>query len=280
MKYKVSPNFYWSSQTSKNYTGEEISILFDHLHPKKIVAEVSRKKVVKQGALVDAAYPEYWEKYNWSRAGALCLTALDDLPAKSIVCLDEDKTPQLSSLDFAALLKRRSLRFFSKAPISSQQLERVLTDVTKMLKRKVWIDAYVLIQKVDGYERGSYKIDKKTNRLIQTKAGLDKKKLLECLRGQWWVEGGGACLFFVISWKKLMSKRNDYSRGYIDMLLRLGEIGQEVVHSVYKEKLGCWMTPALHETLAAEILGTDTAAEEAMYFIKIGKPEENNGKSA
>ena len=60
------------------------------------------------------------------------------------------------------------------------------------------------------------------------------------------------------------------SRGYIELYIRLGEVGQELVHAAYCNGLAGWMTPAVRESKVCFLLGIDDAKEEPLYFLKFG----------
>jgi hypothetical protein len=97
--------------------------------------------------------------------------------------------------------------------------------------------------------------------------------LLEWAHGQWWLNGGGFCCFFIVSLKEFQVKRALNPSNYFEMLVLLGAAGQALLNSAYRNGLGAWMTPAISESMSAKIMGLNAAEEEALYFFKVGIPQ-------
>jgi hypothetical protein len=195
---------------------------------------------------------------------------------------------KLSSAHFAQsfphLLNRRTERFFTEEAVSLEMLTAIAADVSTSITDNSWLSFRVLAQGVEGLTPGVYSYDAKAGALLQRVDHYSRKELLECLHGQWWLNGGGFCWFFVVSLSKLAKSKTSNNSGgsantprnYFEMIVLLGAAGQALVNSAYSHNLGCWMTPALSETQSAKILGlnVDTNnSEEALYFFKVGVPE-------
>ncbi|MBX9686238.1 MAG: nitroreductase family protein [Candidatus Obscuribacterales bacterium] len=178
---------------------------------------------------------------------------------------------------FDSLIQRRTERFFTDDAVSKTQIQNVLSELSLWLQNKNWISAYFLVQAVEGLEPGIYSLDRNTAALKNELPHYTRKELLECLHGQWWLNGGGFCCFFVVFHEDLrQSKLKPAS--YFDMLIDVGAAGQALVTAAYKNGLGTWMTPALSESLAAKILGLDQNKQEALYFFKVGIPQKPTGE--
>lgn len=178
----------------------------------------------------------------------------------------------LSGKALAALLNRRTERFFSDEKVSLATLSKVAEQVDAAIGDNRWLSFRVLVQGVEGLERGVYTYDGEHGfeRSVDTYV---RKDLLDCVHGQWWLNGGGVCWFFSISLSELAKQRESNPHDYFELIVALGAVGQALVNAAYENGLGCWMTPAVSESLAAKILGLNSSEEEALYFFKVGIPE-------
>ncbi|PLK48572.1 SagB/ThcOx family dehydrogenase [Uliginosibacterium sp. TH139] len=188
-------------------------------------------------------------------------------------------------IDFDSLLRRRSHRTFLRKPVSLEVLSNVLHESTQSYrdgeKSKesgdtlfylnsfyTWLNIYVLIQGVDGFSPGVYQYDPISHTLGVIKLGDFNSEIKECIANQGWIEGGGFCIFIGVQWERY-SWVYRHSRAYINLLVQIGEFGQELLMHSYKYGLGGWMTPAVNEVKAAWLLGIGEE-EDAMYFMKFG----------
>jgi SagB-type dehydrogenase family enzyme len=197
-----------------------------------------------------------------------------------------DAEPITTSLD--ALVARRSCRAFNLASITLDDFSRTLFTSTIRVRMAedskasgdpyyllnsfyTWLDVYVAVQGVEGLERGIYQYDTLRHELRHVNKLGDDKEISSCIQRQDWIGGGGFSLFVVVEWHRYMWLYR-HSRAYINLLVQLGEFGQEVLQAAYSIGLAGWLTPAVNESLAAAFLRLDTAREDAMSFIKIGPP--------
>lgn len=235
---------------------------------------------VKHGLLVECddtgnGAGSTWEDYNLQRAANYMFSDFQsqshsaDLSFKAH--LNQSKEGLAASL--STLLNRRTERFFTDEAVPLEVLAEIAADVNNAIGENSWLSFRILVQGVDGIEPGVYALEPKTGACTSCVENHTRKDLLECLHGQWWLNGGGVCWFFVVSLSELAKHEKSNPRSYFEMIALLGSIGQALVSSVYKHGLGCWMTPALSETLSAQILGLSPNDEEALYFFKVGIPE-------
>jgi hypothetical protein len=237
--------------------------------------------VIEDSETTSSTSSNIWETYNWQRAAFVAFAPQNSNPTgRSAVnngaehrwqsnCLSTE-----SSVLLDAMLQRRTQRFFSEQPVARAVLQNVIAELATYMQGKQWLSAFVVVQAVDELPSGVYKLDSETATLITQRHKFARKDLLDCLHGQWWLNGGGLCWFFTVSFAELKTASYGYPSSYVDLLRQLGAAGQVLIESVYKHGLGAWMTPALSETLAAKLLGLDERVEEALYFFKIGLPEQ------
>jgi SagB-type dehydrogenase family enzyme len=190
--------------------------------------------------------------------------------------------------DLDSMLRRRSLRFFSDHHIALDTFSSILFEATKNVRLAhesknsgdpyyllnsfySWLNVYLAVQGVERVARGVYQYDPLKHQLHLVAEGLEDEQIVECIQYQKWINGAGFCLFVVVQWERYMWIYR-HSRAYLNLLIQLGEFGQEVLQAMCRRGLGAWMTPAVTESKAAALLQLDPMRQEAMYFIKVGPP--------
>jgi hypothetical protein len=238
----------------------------------------------KVGLVVPTDTPSYqvarlWEDRGWSRAAFLMRSALHRGPADldqrpqpdawSPTVLGQVSLPRVDvtapvSLD--ALVHRRTRRAFANEPMRLEAFSEVLLRVGGAPS---WLDAFVVVQDVDGLDQAVYRYEPADHLLELVGASPDEADLLAAVNSQPWVKGSGACAFLVVQWNPC-SALHPGSRAYVDVLIRVGELAQEMLHAVYHVGAGAWGTPALHETASRKLLGIDEPGIDALYAVKFG----------
>lgn len=186
-----------------------------------------------------------------------------------------------------ALVRRRSTRSFRKTDISLPTLNSILFESTRYCRIASraqdsgdeyyvldsfysWLNVYIFIQGVSDIDRGLYYYHPIHHTLTLVHRDINDDDVKACIQSQSWIGGGGFCLFIVSQWERYMWIYR-HSRAYINLLIQVGEFGQEVLQSVYRhDGLGAWMTPAITETKASRLLFLDPLKQDAVYFIKVG----------
>ncbi len=237
------------------------------------------ERALDQGLLV--AYEENgfcrggtWEAYNLQRAAFYMFESLsaplngEQAKFRTHLCASKNNI----AASFSSLLKRRTERFFTDEAIPLSKLEKIAAELSEAIADNKWLSFRVLVQSVDGAEPGIYKFENETGKFKSCVEHFTRKDLLECLHGQWWLNGGGVCWFFVVNIAELAKQQESSPANYTEMIMLLGEAGQALVNAVYANGLGTWMTPAVSESLSAKILRLNND-EEALYFFKVGIPQ-------
>ena len=220
-----------------------------------------------------------WQTYNMHRAAFLMFSAPEKSsdPANKRIgrALRRNQT-FINSLPNR--LYRRTERFFSLKAVPIDVLSSIIEDLEETMIQFPWITIRILVQGVNGLEPGVYSYDLENHKFIQQREGYSRKKLQQCVHGQWWVGGSGFCVFFLVSFPSLSDASLDPPLSYKELLIQLGHTGQALVDSVTRNHLGCWMTPAVSESLAAEFVGICSESHEVMYFFKVGISKQNSNK--
>ncbi len=196
--------------------------------------------------------------------------------------------PITYSLD--SMLARRSVRKFARTPVGAGTLGAVLHHATANVRLAeeskaagdpyyllnsfyTWLHVYVAVQGVEGVPRGVYQYDFARNTLLATGRSPSDEELAHTIQGQNWIGDGGVSLFVVVQWDRYQWLYR-HSRAYLNLLIQIGEFGQELLQAGYQLGLAGWMTPAVAESPAAALLGLDEVGSDvdAMYYLKLGYP--------
>ena len=241
------------------------------------------ERAVKNGWLVTCDESKLsegstWEIYNLQRAAFLMFNGMNDShdPSGAVFRTPLEKNSDDLADSFSLLLNRRTERFFVEDPVPLSVLEAVVADLQTAIGANNWLSFRFLVQGVEGLKQAVYKPSQQRGKLDVAVEHYARKDLLECAHGQWWLNGGGFCCFFVVSLKELQSNHQLNPSNYFEMIVLLGAAGQALVNSVYRHGLGTWMTPAVSESMSAKILGLNTDEQEALYFFKVGTPQRAN----
>ena len=243
----------------------------DHHHPHAELVALRRDTI--RGFLEQQEYPPI---------------RLADVGNRGVIDLPRPDGTDDAVLNLDALFRRRSVRGFAEHPIPLSTFAAILYTATRNVRianqSKLsgdpfyllnsfysWLQVYVVVQGVDGVRRGAYQYDPEAHQLRSVAVDTSDAEILACIQHQNWIGGGGFCTFFVVQWDRYQWLYR-HARAYVNLLIQLGEIGQELLQAVYAHGLGAWPTPALHESNAARMLHLDPRGEDAMYFVKAGPP--------
>jgi len=197
--------------------------------------------------------------------------------------------PEPEELRLAHLTERRSVRAFSEVPPSLEQLATVLHESTHALRSVIedrsaedpflllnsfysWAHPFVVIQEVEGIDPGAYEYDPVRHELVCTGSAPEPAAILASVQGQRGVLGPGFVLFLVADLRGYAWLYR-HSRAYLHVLIQVGELGQELLTAATAVGLAGWVTPAVHESRAAEILCLPSDdGVEPLSIVKLGRP--------
>ncbi|MGX1166741.1 hypothetical protein AB7M16_003007 [Bradyrhizobium sp. USDA 372] len=205
-----------------------------------------------------------------------------------LAIVDLPPQPTRPAADLDALLRRRSIRNFSSEQVDLETFTKTLSDATHFVRVAdqskrggdpffllnsfyTWLELYVVVQGVEGLRCGAYQYDMNGNRLLAIDWDVTDENILPCIQHQDWIGGAGFCVFICVDWLRYLWVYR-HGRAYVNLVIQLGEIGQEILQSAYRYGLVGWPTPAVHESNCAKLLQLDNRRRDAMYFIKLGLP--------
>ena len=193
--------------------------------------------------------------------------------------------PPLSLL--AALAERRSVRKFAREPAPLATVAAILFDATAKVREAealkasgdpylllssfyAWLDLRVVNQGIAGLPPGAFQYDPLEHVLRRTRDEATDADVIATVAHQPWAGGAGAALYVCVQWERFRWLYR-HSRAYVNVLIQVGEFAQEVLNAVYRRRLGGWVTPAVQESRAAELLSLPGGVD-AMMFVKFGPP--------
>lgn len=200
------------------------------------------------------------------------------------------RLPEMEANDLDALFTRKSCRAFSDKAISADAFSRILWSSTYNVRLAeeskkggdpyfllnsfyTWLTVFVAVQGVSGIPRGLYQYDPLAHELLLIREAFDDTEVSDCIQEQRWIRGGGFCVFVAAQWERYFWVYR-HSRAFLNLLIQVGEYGEELVIASYSAGLAGWMTPAVHESLASDLFALRKAPVDCVYFLKFGVPAE------
>jgi SagB-type dehydrogenase family enzyme len=182
------------------------------------------------------------------------------------------------------LRTRRSVRAYNKDPMSLGELSQILW-ATQGITASIGdhklrtapsagalypIETYLLINRVDGLEKGLYHYDVETHQLDILKMGDFSREVQAGALDQ--QIASRASVVFIWSAIFQRSKWKYLQRAYRYIFLDAAHIAQNLALAVQGLGLGSCQIGALYDDYLNELLGFDTTEESVIYMSSIGKP--------
>jgi len=188
------------------------------------------------------------------------------------------------TLDWEKIFLRSSVRDFADTPVAYADFCATLVGATKNIRDAEqskksgdnffllnsfysWTILYVYVQNVEDIPKGLYQFEPLSMKLHFIRHATDKQAS-GVIQHQYWIGGGGFCLFIGSQWERYAWIYR-HSRAYINLLIQLGEISQELLCQSYSRGLGGWMTPAVTESKANKLFDAPSNVD-IIYFMKFG----------
>lgn len=188
-------------------------------------------------------------------------------------------------ISFNKIRDRKSIRSFGNEKIDFKSFCRILFYSTENIremersKKEIyfllnsfycWLNLYIVIQGVEGVENGYYFYDPFEHSLYRLPRAFNKTEIVDSVQGQNWIGDIGFCLYFVVQWERYQWLYR-HSRAYINLLIQLGDLGQEFLFNATQHGLAGWMTPAVKEKEIQEMLDLQPCIQAPMYFMKLAR---------
>jgi SagB-type dehydrogenase family enzyme len=201
-----------------------------------------------------------------------------------VVTLPTPNIEQETQFD-VVLKKRRSIREFSKAPISKLQLSYLLWTSTGIQRRDgefefrtvpsagalYPIETYLVANNVEDLEEGIFHYSVKSHLLEQLKENSFGRLVAKAALEQTMLSK--AAVVFVWTALFARSKWKYGQRAYRYIYIDAGHIAQNLALSASRLGLGSCQVAAFYDDEVNEIIGVDGIAESAIYLSVIGHPK-------
>jgi SagB-type dehydrogenase family enzyme len=223
------------------------------------------------------------------------------MPVKKYARASRKKLPWINaSSEFPIVLaKRRTWRKFGRQPVSLANLAQTLqltfsiqswVDVPELGRAATKtspsggglhpIEAYVLVQHVDGLKRGIYHYDAQTHELQWLRKEVTPSLLKRSLGNQPWFTGAAFFVLMTAVFRRTQWKY-DFPRTYRVVLAEAGHLCQTFCLTATWLGLAPFCTMALKDTTWEEWLGIDGVNESILYVAGAGTlPAANDRKNA
>jgi len=212
------------------------------------------------------------------------------LPLKSYPRVLRTKLPDGRSRgEFAEVLKRRrTWRKYGPKPVRFEALAETLAltfgiqgwvDVPGLGRAAIKtspsggslhpIEAYVLVQRVEGLKSGIYHYNAERHELEWMKKGIARRTLERNLGSQWWFASGAFLVLMTAVFGRTRWKY-DFPRSYRAVLLEAGHLCQTFCLTATWLGLAPFCTIALTDTTWEKWLGIDGVRESIVYVAGAG----------
>lgn len=183
-----------------------------------------------------------------------------------------------------AILNRRSIRDFSKKPLSKEQLSYLIWASTG-LKRKDQgfkyrtapsagalypIETYVVINNVKNIAQGVYHYNIESNHLEEIKKGDYRSAIAEAALNQPMCYHAAAVFIWTAIFNR--SKCKYGQRAYRYIYLDAGHIAENLALSATSINLGTCQIAALYDDEVNQIIDIDGITESTIYLSVVGVP--------
>jgi SagB-type dehydrogenase family enzyme len=209
---------------------------------------------------------------------------LPGLPAGPLRTVELPEPGDRIEGDLGKLLgTRRSRRKFSGEPISLEDLSGLLwaadgvTAAEPPGKYRTApsagarhpIDTYVVVNRVDGLEKGVYKYGVEEHSLALLREGDYERATAQAAAGQDWIIGSAVVLIWIGVFHRTTERYSE--RGYRYVFLDAGHICQNLYLACEAMGFGVTGIAALVDDAVNAIVGVDGAAESVVYMAALGR---------
>lgn len=226
-----------------------------------------QRERMKGGGLDWASKPDPYKEYPGAEQIELgCKTKIETLS------LDE------------ALLGRRSIRHYSAAPITTDQLSYLIWASSGIQRSERGfefrtapsagalypIETYVIVNRVDGIPAGVYHYSVRQHCLETIKVGDFSNEIAIAALGQRMCLEAAAVIVWTAVFKR--SKWKYGERAYRYIYLDAGHMGENLALAATGIGLGTCQVGALFDEEVNQIIGVDGEEESVVYMSVVGKP--------
>jgi putative peptide maturation dehydrogenase len=197
-------------------------------------------------------------------------TAIDAILARRATCRNFDTTGSLDPERFGDVLKR----------VVGCQAEVEILPGTKALKKAHPsggslhpLEAYLVVQRVDGVAQGLYHYHVTTHSL-EPLATLDASALrdfaMRCVAGQDFFADAHALVIVTARFERTFWKYRSHPKAYRAIVLEAGHVSQNLYLTATELGMGAFVTAAINEVDIERMLGLDALRESPIAVLGFG----------
>lgn len=201
----------------------------------------------------------------------------DKMNNPSFISLPKPQTVGKVSLE-ETLNKRRTIRSFSKKPISLDELSQLMWAGQGETSAKGFrtapsagalypLEVFVVAGNVSGLESGIYRYKPQSHSLTKIISGDKRKDLENAALGQDQIETAAANIIITAIVKRTSSKYGNRAERYVNM--EVGHAAQNILLQVQSLGLGACPIGAFYDEKVKKVL--QLKEEEPLYILTIGK---------
>lgn len=131
------------------------------------------------------------------------------------------------------------------------------------------LETYIFIFDVEKLDKGLYHYDPKNHNLILLKKGDFEEIVTDMCIGQKRASMGG-CLFLITANSTRYMARYKHERAYRNMLVNVAEFAHQYIFYSTALDYSTFLTPAIKDELASNLLNIDGFKEIPLYTVAIG----------
>jgi SagB-type dehydrogenase family enzyme len=178
-------------------------------------------------------------------------------------------SPRAGAAVLDVIQRRRSARSFDDRPLALVDLSAVIADATRPARLlSDAVRAYVVANRVEGLERGAYRVAPDGSALVAVRRGDLQAEARDAALAQEVI--GGAAAVVVLTLDRQVVFRVDGARGYRHGMLEAGMIGERLLLGAVARDLGACPVGAFYDDEAVALLGVDGAREWPVHFAALG----------
>lgn len=215
--------------------------------------------------------PELWRRHHWSRPLAFLSSVNGERIAAATHPYLFDKI--VSGFTLRPMLNRRSLTAIADVTLTLRTLQELLRAVYRANAYSPQIFAGILTADIVGWKDGLWLVDNGPRSLRPAPTSFDPDVMGRIIQGQVWGAGRGFAVLLGIDWAAASELYDDANTAYADALLTVGRMGHSILLDAQSLGLAARMTPAVHESTAADALGLPTD-RDVLYVLRLAPPRE------
>ena len=221
--------------------------------------------------LKEKGAPEIWKKYTSVYIELPKHQPMPDEPFSSLLLRRRSHRPwQKQSLTLVDLSSILYFAHIETKRLRSQAEDSLLSEPENLLNSSFSsVENYFFAFNIDGLSPGIYHYDPQNHAVAQIKEGDLCPELVTICYGQGRLTGSACAFVLSVIWERYMF-RYTHPRAYRSLLTNTAELGHKLILLATALNYNTFLTPALLNDAAGELMGLNAYEEAPLYVIAIG----------